>query len=938
MIGSHNSDIDLSFYNDRVKEVIDAGIIAEPFTYVPIKAGHMELVGGNALVFGKITEGYDIINPSVAIDISYTDVALLKPRFDLVIEKVMIGKTPPISFPTTFEWMGGHAYYYGEVVSYGGVNFYRCVTSSQYGTLANPVGSNQWETVNPQQLFSIRTISGVVVITLPQTVYVGAYYTITAENLAKGITSRTASYEAQPADTVADVKAGLELDLANKGFVVGAGAYDWEIYLYPDHAHFQQSPYYEHGDIIDVYKDYTFEAYILALGFTMKYPHLKCGATHAWGIVYKDRANRTCSVMKTDGMTTYIPFYSEESDNLLSSIINLTFEIYHKPPVDKDGICWAKTYEIVYFGNISMDYFIQIRADDITALAFGSNRFSLNINLTYEHIWNENNRWHVDPYTWIPGDRLRLIGYIDAVTGVVTKYNTLYDYEIEETGTQYGDTIGGEWLIFQAVDHPVTFAGAVNIIVEIYRPVKGLKSTTPYGTGMVFDIEVDEFGNYYHKGDIDQVFDEAGACTVVAEVENTANDSWKYIRLNYEHGSADILEFWAESIFPSDWWNEQDINLKLTSNGFPFLEDLSQRQTELDERFRFGGALISGTRTNNIAHFTYLNYRDLQKKNGDIIGLREVGFTLKAIQMYKETSIYINRVQSFNPDGTSQFILTDTFIGDIRPMEDDYGCQHPDSIMVNGRNVYYWDNSQGVFIRSAPNGQIALSGPEYKMSRWFKDLTKWIKTSGGSKLLVVNTGANNDFDEIWITFRMGTEIKGLIFSEKRGRFISEINQITESYIHLGNFFAHLYHQRLWIMNIDEGQDWLSWVGVPTYAELEVVSNAEPSKNKVYNAIAVITDHLMQSLAKYVNIPIEASGAGELMESNVPIFDRREGVYFGKIMKDENSKGTATLLSKKLNGRDLRGRFCFVKLRTEEHDEKVRVDSVVVFSTLSERNI
>jgi hypothetical protein len=348
--------------------------------------------------------------------------------------------------------------------------------------------------------------------------------------------------------------------------------------------------------------------------------------------------------------------------------------------------------------------------------------------------------------------------------------------------------------------------------------------------------------------------------------------------------------------------------------------------------------LISGTRTNNIAHFTYLNYRDLQKKNGDIIGLREVGFTLKAIQMYKETSIYINRVQSFNPDGTSQFILTDTFIGDIRPMEDDYGCQHPDSIMVNGRNVYYWDNSQGVFIRSAPNGQIALSGPEYKMSRWFKDLTKWIKTSGGSKLLVVNTGANNDFDEIWITFRMGTEIKGLIFSEKRGRFISEINQITESYIHLGNFFAHLYHQRLWIMNIDEGQDWLSWVGVPTYAELEVVSNAEPSKNKVYNAIAVITDHLMQSLAKYVNIPIEASSSGELMESNVPIFDRREGVYFGKIMKDENSKGTGTLLSKKLNGRDLRGRFCFVKLRTEEHDEKVRVDSVVVFSTLSERNI
>jgi len=44
MIGSHNSDTDRAFYNDRVKEIIAADIIAEPFTFVPIKAGHMELV------------------------------------------------------------------------------------------------------------------------------------------------------------------------------------------------------------------------------------------------------------------------------------------------------------------------------------------------------------------------------------------------------------------------------------------------------------------------------------------------------------------------------------------------------------------------------------------------------------------------------------------------------------------------------------------------------------------------------------------------------------------------------------------------------------------------------------------------------------------------------------------------------------------------------
>jgi len=225
------------------------------------------------------------------------------------------------------------------------------------------------------------------------------------------------------------------------------------------------------------------------------------------------------------------------------------------------------------------------------------------------------------------------------------------------------------------------------------------------------------------------------------------------------------------------------------------------------------------------------------------------------------------------------------------------------------------------------------------MTRWFKDLLKWIRTSGGSQLLVVNIGANNEHEEIWASFQIGDTIHGFIFSEKQGRFVSRINQITESYLHLGNFFAHLYHQRLWIMNMDEGQDWLSWSGTPTYAEIEVVSNIEPLKNKIFNAIAVFCDHLLQSLAKYVHIPVEASGSNELMESNIPILDRREGVYFGKIMKDENTPGTfASVYDSKLNGREMRGRYCFVKLRTEEHDEKVRIDSIAIFSTPSERNV
>jgi len=1031
MIVGHNKDVGLSFYNDKVKEIMDSSIMEEPFTYIPIVAGHMELVGGNAVVFGKITEGYDIINPNVNIEISYEDVSGNPSRTNITTQ------------------------------------FYE----RAYGDIPTPDTRGQY----------YRIVDGYAFIQLPEIVIEGSYFYITVVNPKLTPTLNvTAWYLVKHGDKTIDVKNGLIASLEANG--ISSNKIDSnipninlslivynKIYFFPDYKLFMLHPVKEIISIERVYENYTFDIYILTVGDEIIFPQLKCGATHGFGIVYKDRAGRTCSVVKTKEMDVYLPFYSEKvpnDDNLFSSIIKLVFKISNKPPA------WAESYEIVYFGNLTMDYFLQIREDNIITIPnTNGNRFAMDISSTLDWIYTKNNRWKVPPYVWQAGDRVRLIGAINEDTGIVSKplyYGTaigagfVYDYEIEEAGNMYGDVFGGveaagDYLIFQAVNHPtdfgndlkavnisgditgsitheqanvigtspvarvdvvtlagtsgsldislggikrtvtiitdviaaalaffqayaddyltvgiiltqgsgadtpiahttndlvftssvagVEFPGQHNILVEIYRPRKGLMINVAYGTGLVFEILTDANGNKYHKGDVDQDFDISGNLITPASVNNfttegysKAADCWKFQRLNYKYKTGSVEPFWAESIFPSDWWGGQIISNKLTSMGFPFLEDLSLKQTILNERIRNGGFLITGTRTNNIAHFVYNDFRDLQTVDGSIVGLKDVGYTLKVIQKYKETSIYINRIQTFNPDGTEQFTLTDRFLGTMRPMEDDWGCQHPDAIMVNGRNIYYWDNSQGMFIRSAPNGQQALSGPEYKMSRYFKDILGWINLNGGSSALEVRIGANNEFREIWITWRMNGEVKGIIFSEKNQRFITRIDQITESYIHLGNFFAHLYQQELWIMNTDEGQNYLSWVGVPAYAEFTIVGNNEPLKNKVFNAIALFADHLMNSLAKYIWIPNVASAVNQIMETNIPIWQKREGVYYGEILRDENSPGSyVSVIASKMNGRVMRGRYCFVRLNTTEHTDKVRVTSVIVISTLSERN-
>ena len=899
MIGSHNTNINISFFNDRVKEIIAADLIAEPFTYVPIKAGHMELVGGNAIVLGKITEGYDITPISIKPEIAYASIAVEPSIYGIV------------STVTELAPFNSQAWSYPPVV--------------EAPTL-------------------LRTVNGVVVISIPFEVRENARYYVRVQNSVEGI-DLTAFYRALLGDTNIDIKTGLDLAMTAAGMEVEVGAvYPWECYIYPLSMRFivEQNGviYNESGDISFVYKDWTFTCYILDDGLTVKHPTLKCGATHGYGIVYKDNEGRTCSVVKTKDMNVQLPFYTETDGPGIDERAVVTFNIYHKPPLDRNGNIWATSYEIVYFGNISMDWFVQMRIDDIVSLApYGlSSHYGVNIQASISLARGQNSRWRVTDYVHTEGDRIRLMGTIDSGTGVVTKYDDLYDYEIAEEGTVYGEAVGGDYLYFQATNIPVPFVGEVNIIGEIYQPRRGLLGTTPYGTGMVFEIGIDANGNQYHKGDVDQVLDADGLSITPAEVINDANDSYKYKRLNYKHESEEIQTFWCESISPSDWWTWTVYN-KLTSNGFPFLDDLSQKQVALDERIRNGGFIITGTRTNNLAHFTFDDYEDLPKKNGDITGLREVGYTLKVLQMYKETSIYINRIQNFNADGTEQFTLTDRFLGSLRPMESDHGCQHPQSVMVNGRNMYYWDNNEGALIRSAPNGQVALSSAQYKVSRWFKDTVKWIQTSGRTNTLSINIGANNDYEEVWLAFRIGEDVKGIIFSEKDGRFKSRIDQKTEAYIHLGVFFAHAYRQRIWIMSNNGGQDYLSWGGTPVHAELEFVSNINPEQNKVFDAISVYSDHQWTSESKSIMIPEEASAVNEIMESNVSLWDRREGIFYGEILKDENSKGTfVSVNDKKMNGREMRGRYCFMRFKSIEHRKKVRFNSIVVFSTGSERSI
>ena len=888
MLYGHNEDIDITFYNDRVKEVIAEEGFTNPFSFVPIKASQMEVVSGksgNAIVFGGITEGYDPIPIAIATKVQYRDISLEGGMQPLLVVKMEISRTywdfndpqnPFYNLSPCIEIKRGYYVMWSFILNEGAEFFF---TLKGHSTASVAVGGGD---------------TGVTM----------------RDKIKSAIeTSWGTHYQGMP--------------------TVSNGPSDMSVSLLEDTLRFQGGrtpdawPEISEADIFP----HEFYAYILDGSMTSKVPSLKYGATHDFGVVYKDSVGRRSSVIKSEDTSIYLPFYCEKDNVLVNTVADLTFEINHIPPA------WADSYEIVYAGNASMDYWLQIRIDSIISLTGSQYLINIQSNLDWSRTQNRN--WRVPDYIFRSGDRIRLIGVIADNNGAVTEYTTVqgqvYDYEILGTSDETGEEISGEWLIIQAIDRPNPFDNAQNILAEIYRPKKGLGVSYYHGTGMAFNIGIDANGYRYHMGDEDQVISASGAPVTPAKVHNTANDSWKYSRISYVKESPTAHTFFAESIAPSDWWEDQT---RLTSQGWPFLLDITQKQNTLDARLRHGGFLYEGTRINNMAWFTYDGFVDLPQKFGRVTGLREIGYTLKVLQMHKESSIYLQRVQTFSADGgEGDYSLVNNLLGTVRPMETDYGCQNPDSILVSGRHLYYWDGNEGKYIRSSPNGQIPIS--DYKMNRWFKELNKWIGANR-SRGMLVNSGANISHEEIWVTWSIDKEVKGLIFSERHNRWISRIDQPADTYVHLGSWFASILRQRLYIQNVDEGQRRLSWAGVDTEALIQFVSNVNVLKNKVFNSVALYADDQFVCFPGDIVIPEEASYAK--MESYIAVWNKSEGIYYGRILKDMNSPGNwVSENHKTMSGREMRGRYCLIRLHNSRHDRKVRMFSAMILSVDSERS-
>lgn len=582
-----------------------------------------------------------------------------------------------------------------------------------------------------------------------------------------------------------------------------------------------------------------------------KWRQFTTGARHVFGITYFDRAMRPFAVAANEDTRVYVPTVVDACLNgdLLSSTAYehknyIDWEIKHEAPAD------AKYWQWFYAGcNIQDFWFYAIDSVSATGGVLSVVMTSL------QDVQSDFPLSQIGPYEWEKGDRMRIITKAASAGAYGVLADTAVDLEIKsfatDTSTFTLETTGSS-----------TYDLGAGSLVEIYRPQTSANEDLFFAFGPIYETYIYS-AEVYHKGDTqDQygtntnegakgTFDE-GDSYLIARAYNT----------DVVTGASKTDLFLVESksysdFYDSDWWEQGKLNVRSNIG-----------EVELNN-IAISNKLIQDTGINGLCTFEWDDTVVLPDKNGKINALVQVGNVLRAIQQRKRTSFYVGMSEFYNQDGTTNLVASSAILGNARELDDDWGTEHPETVVRVGDMVFFWDLHNRAVVQDSENGAVAIS--DNKMRAFFKDLGDDIEAAiadsdsyalscdyhpilqtlfffyytsgGGAKMALYHLPSKR-----WISTMTGlhsgsplaytTDVGGIIGAENRFFVVSEGD------LHL----------------MDDTADRREYIGSTSREEafVKVVGNENPLLPKVIDNVGVISNEHTGWAVDTITIPADAT--------------------------------------------------------------------------------
>nr|DAL04213.1 MAG TPA: stabilization protein [Crassvirales sp.] len=634
---------------------------------------------------------------------------------------------------------------------------------------------------------------------------------------------------------------------------------------------------------------------------------LKGGGEYSFGIVYEDRGNRTPGAIF--GSKLKIPVHI---DGLTKW--QMQWSINSLPPD------WATHYRIVRLKNAIHSVYVQWTVPEVIyaripsqlenpiPTTFAAGDYTHILLKLYSPITVDPD---ADPATtlffdqdgqsgYLPqnGDKIRLI-LDDAANGINTAART---YE--------GDIIG---LYVDGADQyaivPAVF-GTLEVkpgfLIEYFTPVTGEAEIYYEGGEDCYEIGDPGTEGRYHKGPIqDQV---PGGDPATGKY--TGGDTY-WRRQRYTQTGIYQTEHQSPNRLITD--RCEDI-------GRPFALSTDIQAEFYNSRVRVSGAFIPKSSINNLSSWSSLDYKDINGQWGTIMFLGFSNNTLLAICKFKVQPIYVSKGELLYLSGQTNVGRSDQIMEIADESVTDYGTHNPESVVIEGSYVYFWDKFQGAVCRYAQNGVVPITT---KMINHFNAIGKERLALASGDLAI--GGYDREHQMYFLSFSgEGDTIETISYDELKGGWGSywsfnpgaygRIGQMMISFDQSGGMWKHY-----------ESETRSNFYGEQYKPQITFVINEAPAQVKRFKSLRVMANRkfVCPTISVPFNYDYSSGQASKLLANH---FGNYEGQWMADFLRDMNDTDaqfdSITPLATKqatamLRGRELRGELMFVTLEAED---------------------
>ena len=779
----NNSPFEFKFYNTEAYPSISLTESNQLFDYVPLKANAQELLNGNTIIYGGITEGRTAnVTPSVTQSLSLVQNTITVSNFTMAsYNRYTFSYTP------VYNVTGGNHYIIfngtpnvGESYSFS-LSFRRDIGAGVQSVTVNITIPTLTAGQNTQA--ALETI----LVTQLQS-------NATLQNF--GLTSGIAALQLiEPGEF--NNKRGVKIpgNSTNKAWILDS--YNF-VYNYVGGGSLPVDPTGVN---------------------TACYKHM---SRYTFGMCYFDENGVTNGVITTDTMNVITPeIDSTDLSGTSLSIPLIQFSVSHQPPT------WAKYFSFVRTKNLTCSDFKTILTTDTYKDASSTYAY---LDITDF----QNNKSGYPIYDFAKGDRVRIVGLKNGSDNVsdYPVYNLVNSNDITTSAPPPRDRVWLKIPYDSGVMSQFGTTGFKTYYLEVYSPTINANAETQvfYEFGETYEVEIDLNGNLVHEGQIQDQIVGAGEQPAI----------FRFVR-------GDIYNRQRDEIWILDQSMSDKYNSKFDGNGRAFVVDEYAKETYFPTLVRYSLDYQSGTSVNQTNRFYPANFDEYDREKGDVQRMRIRGRQLRIFQNRAcgVVPVLQNVVQT--ADGNSVLSQSSQIINNIQYYQGDYGIGNQYcSLSSSAQSDYFTDPVRGCQVRLSADGVSPIS-ELYKAHFYLTPLiTKYNKVrnnitgSGKAKILSVYDQFNEEAITVMQESVAGSD-KSLPytfgFNELRNSYSSFYNFSPEWITSVENLVISWKNGVLYTH--DNTTAYCNYYGVQYKPSIRAVFNLYQDVKKRYNTIMML---------------------------------------------------------------------------------------------------